>query len=98
MYISLFLYPVTTYGWFSLLLFLRFRKDAHSLAYDPQHDLVCPASYGGQTEVSVEATDLNLVGEAHPAPVLETGVGHLPHQPPTLQLAHGSQLGNIPAR
>ena len=81
-----------------LFLFLRFRKDAHSLAYDPQHNLVCPASYRGETKVSVEATDKNLISEAHPAPVLETGVRHLPHQSPTLQLAHRGQLCYIPAR
>ena len=83
----------------SLLLFLLwFRKDAHSLAYYPQHDLVSPATYGGEAEVSVETTDENLVSEAHPAPVLETGVRHLPHQSAALQLAHGGQLGHVPTR
>ena len=78
-----------------LLFFLRLRKDAHSLANYSQHNLISSATYRGEPEVSVEATDQNLVGEAHPPPVLETGVSHLSHQSSTLQLAHAGQLGHI---
>ena len=47
-------------------------------------------------DLPVHPTDQNLVGEAHPAPELEAGVRHLPHQPPALQLAHRGQLGHVP--
>ena len=80
-----------------LLFFLRVRKNAHSLANYPQHNLISPATYGGESEVSVEATDQNLVGEAHPSPVLKAGVRHFSHQSPTLQLAHRGQLCHVPA-
>ena len=75
-----------------------FRKDAHSLAYDAEHDLVSAAPDGCEPEVPVEPADQHLVSEAHPSPELEAGVCNLPHKSPALQLAHGGQLGHVPGR
>ena len=44
----------------------------------------------------VHPADQHVVGEAHPAPELETRVGHLSHQTTTFQLTHGGQLSYIP--
>ena len=65
------------------------------LADDRQHDLISPGSNGEEAEVPVHATDIHLVGVAHPSPELQATVHQLPAQTPALQLAHGRQLRHI---
>ena len=64
----------------AVALFLVLGQGAHVLAYDLQHDLVGPAADGGEPHVSVHPADQHVVGEAHPAPELQAGVGHLGYE------------------
>ena len=40
-----------------LLSLWSFRQDSHSFANYSEHDLICPASYGGKPQVSVKVKE-----------------------------------------
>ena len=77
----------------------RLGQRAFELADDAQHDLVGAAADRHQPAVAVGLRDRVVPGEAHAAPVLQAGVGHLARQAPgTLSLAmEASLVTSLPA-